>query len=41
MSDLLQLKNKMTIHLNGCRHVENASLIDVLLSECVNVVEDM
>lgn len=30
----------MTANLDGCRHIENAPLIDVLLSKGVNVVED-
>lgn len=30
----------MTINLDGCGNVENEPLIDVLLSEGVNVVED-
>lgn len=33
-------KNEMTINLDECRHIENAPLINVLLSEGVNVVED-
>lgn len=30
----------MIVNLDGCGHIENAPLIDVLLSEGVNVVED-
>lgn len=30
----------MTANLDGCRHIENAPLIDVLLSKRVNVVEN-